>query len=634
MTGRSSWLKDKDGTVIVPKTLATQSFFDDETTVAERIGELENDIENYRDIIVNIESTEKNINSLGEYMIEVGAWDEEHKTAANYFRLKKEYAIKAPFEIYNNTGDNMYIYPADNVGEYDVISDNSGRTFSNERTYLFHCGGGEIDYAEVFADRSMKQFVASLVRVLRKSMQDSGEINRINDGLSELGGSFVYDGTFIQGSTDNPGSDNNVHTPVISVVSGSIIDIAFPVGNWNVVWGFDKSGNRLSNPMFADGSTSVSLNIPNDVVGISVQYSLVGVTPQTAQPITITRKEILEDINGSITNINSNLSDYLGVELAKENIVITPNSYATIGNLSYSKGSTFDCFIETDSSTSETAFLFTNEVDTPISDAFNVRDFANGKFVTFNVTQNASVIKIFANGSATFSKLTIFNRNGIQGEITNVNESLNEQGLLNKFDGELVQEHATAGYSDYYVSSKNYIECVGGKNVTLKVDGAYTDIGFAFYDVNYSRISMSTTDNSGKLYEYTAIAPNNAKYIKVNIGWSYNAHTVSPQTVGKVTVYINNEIDNLKNDLSVKGIVAINTDSSNASQGGVNWFLHDGEVQFGRTLDSIPIVQVTLLNTSGFACFPLVYNVTQTGFNYRIWSAVKITGGSLQWSAR
>ena len=60
-----------------------------------------------------------------------------------------------------------------------------------------------------------------------------------------------------------------------------------------------------------------------------------------------------------------------------------------------------------------------------------------------------------------------------------------------------------------------------------------------FYDSSKAYISQS---------EFPCIASTNAKYFRFRIGYIEN---ITPQTVGKISVYINNAIDEIKNDLIV-----------------------------------------------------------------------------------
>ena len=126
-------------------------------------------------------------------------------------------------------------------------------------------------------------------------------------------------------------------------------------------------------------------------------------------------------------------------------------------------------------------------------------------------------------------------------EVNQQNDSLDNQGLLNKFNGELVQgypsnENITVTYDNAnYVCSKNPIDCNGGDYIEVK--NQYT-IGLVyFYDSSKAYISQS---------EFPCIAPTNAKYFRFRIGYVEN---ITPQTVGKISIYINNAIDKLSSNL-------------------------------------------------------------------------------------
>ena len=128
--------------------------------------------------------------------------------------------------------------------------------------------------------------------------------------------------------------------------------------------------------------------------------------------------------------------------------------------------------------------------------------------------------------------------------VSDINESLGDYGLDGIHNIEMLQgypsnEDITATYNNSnYVCSKNTYECNGDDKIVVK--NKYTNGLVYFYDSSKAYISGS---------EFPCTAPTNAKYFRFRIGYVEN---ITPQTVGKISVYINNAIDELKNDLSEK----------------------------------------------------------------------------------
>lgn len=127
------------------------------------------------------------------------------------------------------------------------------------------------------------------------------------------------------------------------------------------------------------------------------------------------------------------------------------------------------------------------------------------------------------------------------------NDSLGDYGLDNKCDG------LSQGYWDdtcTFVSSNNdvcnstVIPCKGGDVVTIKnvFEGKLTYI--KFFDSN-NNVLQKTSSNWNS---FTEVAPNGAVKFCYSLNKN-NAKPITPSEVGKITVYINNQIDNLKNDL-------------------------------------------------------------------------------------
>ena len=137
-----------------------------------------------------------------------------------------------------------------------------------------------------------------------------------------------------------------------------------------------------------------------------------------------------------------------------------------------------------------------------------------------------------------------------------INSNLGDYGLDNKFDGELQQGYYKASDGTFLnstsaVCSKNYISCKKGDNIRIKTNTVYGNIYAISYDSDGTFLGNLNTSNNN---DWTFIeAHDNVAYIKFDIIHSSN---ITPQTVGAVSVYVNNEIDELKNDLDrIEGII-------------------------------------------------------------------------------
>ena len=132
-------------------------------------------------------------------------------------------------------------------------------------------------------------------------------------------------------------------------------------------------------------------------------------------------------------------------------------------------------------------------------------------------------------------------------EVSAQNESLSDYGLYNKFEGSVTYNYWYNKENGEYQSSgtsatlTNKTNCSGGNIVRVMCPSA-TNVSIVFY--NSSNEFISGTDKDGTDVQF--IAPTNASYCRINFyksgGFGGN--------IGKIGVYINNAIDEIKNDLS------------------------------------------------------------------------------------
>lgn len=136
-------------------------------------------------------------------------------------------------------------------------------------------------------------------------------------------------------------------------------------------------------------------------------------------------------------------------------------------------------------------------------------------------------------------------------EVKEQNDSLSDYGFDNKFDGEYKQgAYSTANgtWQDLgsAISNTNKIYCKSGDIIDLKYSSSIRYLFIEFFNGNDEFISSKVADNASVLRE---TAPENTSYIR--FGMQVANGTLTPDTAGKTIVYVNNAIDELKNDLIV-----------------------------------------------------------------------------------
>lgn len=139
-------------------------------------------------------------------------------------------------------------------------------------------------------------------------------------------------------------------------------------------------------------------------------------------------------------------------------------------------------------------------------------------------------------------------------QIDAINSNLGDYGLNNVFDG-VKQGYITVSTGVESDIDKNCVKSIDKKSckpndkITIKTEKGMTWIGITFYKSDGTFLSGSEKTYSSKQgYEYASTAPDNSAYYKYYVGIS--AEEVTPQTVGHIGVYVNNEIAELKSDLS------------------------------------------------------------------------------------
>lgn len=134
-------------------------------------------------------------------------------------------------------------------------------------------------------------------------------------------------------------------------------------------------------------------------------------------------------------------------------------------------------------------------------------------------------------------------------EVSAQNESLDDYGLVAK---EYVSNDFLQGVdlngnitsNNYYVCNKNIISANVGDTITVK-SIANSESYVAFYDG--STFKSIITIPTSSINNFVFSIPSGSNGFRISIGVNTG---VTPSTIGKVSVYVNNEIDKLKNYLA------------------------------------------------------------------------------------
>ena len=137
-------------------------------------------------------------------------------------------------------------------------------------------------------------------------------------------------------------------------------------------------------------------------------------------------------------------------------------------------------------------------------------------------------------------------------EVSSQNESLEDYGLVNVFDGGLVQGYIKESdgsiiSNSQYITSDSVYKCSEGDTVIIKYGEKADWFGVGFYN-NGTFVSISQYRTTTK--EYKVSVPSGVNQLKFYIGYDTPSHQISSTNHNKIALYINNAIDELKNDLS------------------------------------------------------------------------------------
>ncbi|MBQ0112238.1 MAG: hypothetical protein KBT03_03820 [Bacteroidales bacterium] len=196
-------------------------------------------------------------------------------------------------------------------------------------------------------------------------------------------------------------------------------------------------------------------------------------------------------------------------------------------------------------------------------------------FVCNNIVFKPMIVDADKTPNATYDDYTIYcgNKETLTEEVANINDSLSDYGLDNKFDGLFHQGiYASNRYdsSEKGISNKNPIDCVGAKSITIKAKtGLSIRSWLTFLDASGS--TVSTKDFNNVDFVCTEIHPNASKVI---ISLYNNNGNLSPNDVS-LSVYVDNSIDEIKADLGglafkTETVSGTTTASGNLSVGALS----------------------------------------------------------------
>lgn len=165
-------------------------------------------------------------------------------------------------------------------------------------------------------------------------------------------------------------------------------------------------------------------------------------------------------------------------------------------------------------------------------------------YAKYTDSADATAFKNAMNGKYLYYELATPIIHNVGSEaVERVNDSLNAQGLLNKWDGTLFQ-----GYTN---TTTNYEKIANANDVTLNDLIAINGNDFVSMECDSSITVAFLWFNSSRQYIGNVVsrngkAPTEARYFSVNM--SKGGLTTS--NIGKLAIYVNNEISQLKADLN------------------------------------------------------------------------------------
>lgn len=161
------------------------------------------------------------------------------------------------------------------------------------------------------------------------------------------------------------------------------------------------------------------------------------------------------------------------------------------------------------------------------------------------VTSMSGTDKVYVNTGNNIKQITKDNLCG--NDIKGIKANLSDYGLNNVFDGELVN-----GYHDWtngnfvnnttVVEIKKAISVNNGDTVSVKTERIFEYICCVLFNGETYVSGDYIRDNN----EFTFMIPSGVNRVYVYFS---NGATITPSTAGHIGIYVNNQIDVLKNDV-------------------------------------------------------------------------------------
>ena len=293
-------------------------------------------------------------------------------------------------------------------------------------------------------------------------------------------------------------------------------------------------------------------------------------------------------VGKEVNQLNSNLDGLQYSDIAGgKNLLDLPNPYSVTGT--YYKIITVKVKKNTNytlSVGSVTSSVYQAIIVRPInSDTNIIAKYSAPYIMPFNSGDNESIRILFYSGNTT-SGTSVYSDvqleygttatpyepyipsvKMIAEEVSAQNESLGDYGFTNVFDGEWLQgwigSDGTVSISTSLNGSliKQGITCKIGDVITIVCDSSETEINIGEFDSSNEKANTVTSKTNTNRVEYK-VSLSSTTYVRFSIRGK------NPANVGNIKVYINNAIDELKNDLgglsfSVSGTTLSITDGTN-----------------------------------------------------------------------
>lgn len=371
-----------------------------------------------------------------------------------------------------------------------------------------------------------------------------------DNGSSGGGGTTNYNNLTNKPSINNVPLVGNLNTANLKLTDATLTEKGVPAEAKEVGVRLEEQSTSLTVLSEQLGNHTVKTDVPENAVFTDTVYDDT-------------------EVKESIDELNSNLSEQ--VKDLYDNVVFTPRYYLNSnGNTVEANGWNVSDYVEL--SPIMTSVVFENVIGgSPSVCFFNENKvFIRGEKYNDRINWSQSI----PNG-AKYCRYCLHNTNVSNSNVYSVsfrynnehiNESLEDYGLDNKFANGLAYGYCSYSgrnfsfkdltENDSYIGSKTEYSCVGGEPLKILFSQTMEQI-----TIQFNNNSFFTANNVDKIE--TVIPSGVTKlsfYVKKN--------NIKISNIGYIGIYINNQIDSLKNDLgglsfSVSGTTLSITDGTN-----------------------------------------------------------------------